>query len=505
MKKFNLCLLILFGCINLCFAQIDIKDCGIYTLQNKNIILPAFTESSYKQSVYKKEVLIKKRFKEELRYPYNIYGEPIHIDSVYFLNRKKKLVTHLTSSDLLSHRSATLMEFTHKGNKVVYYFPVNYLNNKKHRNESYHFHGVEKKSFLNEFSLNPFWGIYIPYYDVDEINTFLSTYKDSVVVDTLINKEYILHGIKFEYNQNLSRKYNGLHLIVEDVATKDTINIPIIRQESYNSHYYTTSGYENEIFSLQYFNQNWIRKQPCIEKLNKESSAYINRMRNLIGDTIYIKNPNYLERIKMLDEYPKYMESELTYSSFIGSELEYIKAVLCSVDLKLITPERNDSNRNHYRYFARIASTKVNPYYNQKGYTNQRDTLFLQLNDDVIKQIMSRAEFKNLENRTKRSLKQESAMFNTMQKASYNYAVQRWGKKIADIVEQGEVRFGFTPEMCKEAYSREPYSISRVRLPIGYATMYYFHESNTRLYFIQNQLVAIQYPMSDIRYRKLRH
>lgn len=84
----------------------------------------------------------------------------------------------------------------------------------------------------------------------------------------------------------------------------------------------------------------------------------------------------------------------------------------------------------------------------------------------------------------------------------YIVANKLWGENIAKLIQSREVRFGFSVDMCLMAYRDCPYRISKISTPFGLATCYNFFEKEVKLFFINEELIGIQFKLEDIRYYK---
>ena len=71
-----------------------------------------------------------------------------------------------------------------------------------------------------------------------------------------------------------------------------------------------------------------------------------------------------------------------------------------------------------------------------------------------------------------------------------SYLVNKYGKKNAEIILNGEVRIGFTKEMCREAWG-EPSDINRT-ITRNRITEQWVYGYKNYLYFEGNRLAAIQ-------------
>ena len=86
---------------------------------------------------------------------------------------------------------------------------------------------------------------------------------------------------------------------------------------------------------------------------------------------------------------------------------------------------------------------------------------------------------------------------------SLEFLSKVYGENTAQLISAGKIRFGFTSEMCKLAFSGEPYNISEyAETPFGPALKYNFYTKDTKLYFIEDKLIGIQWKGKAIEYYK---
>ena len=80
--------------------------------------------------------------------------------------------------------------------------------------------------------------------------------------------------------------------------------------------------------------------------------------------------------------------------------------------------------------------------------------------------------------------------------------IKVYGKECADIISKGEVRFGFTKEMCNLAYDGEPYRPSyNVETPLGLADSRVFYTKGITLYFIDDLLIGIKWKDGKVKFK----
>jgi len=149
-----------------------------------------------------------------------------------------------------------------------------------------------------------------------------------------------------------------------------------------------------------------------------------------------------------------------------------------------------------------VLKQNTNKDYFREG-VDMKDTLmrvYIMVENGISKKFVSDIENKlNIEKY--HSLEQQmSKEMNERFNNIYIIAKRLWGEEIANLIQHGEVRFGFNVDMCLMAYRDEPYRISKVSIPLGLATCYNFFERDVKLYFINEELIGIQFKLEDIHY-----
>lgn len=84
----------------------------------------------------------------------------------------------------------------------------------------------------------------------------------------------------------------------------------------------------------------------------------------------------------------------------------------------------------------------------------------------------------------------------------YRMAKMLWGTEVAEHIKKGEIRFGFSEEMCRMAYTENVYRESKESTPFGLATCYNFYEKKEKLYFIDNKLIGIQFRLGQTKWQR---
>lgn len=167
-----------------------------------------------------------------------------------------------------------------------------------------------------------------------------------------------------------------------------------------------------------------------------------------------------------------------------------------------------------YAYYLRIVPSPTYEYrlayYDQKKTygLDIRDTIYIPYDKNDFPYELAKCLL------TDEMLKQFENDFNNMEEAAWKEHMNRtrgyidvltkaYGKETADLIAAGKIRFGFTTQMCKQAFVGEPYKEdSYVNTPLGIALRYDFFTKDIRLYFIDDKLIGIQWKGKAIEYYK---
>ena len=106
-----------------------------------------------------------------------------------------------------------------------------------------------------------------------------------------------------------------------------------------------------------------------------------------------------------------------------------------------------------YNYYFVIVPDENMSYRREDGYKPKyeeiaNDTVFIPFTAERLEFVMNEYRMADFMSQLQEVRQEKSDRFFAKRKVLYDEEVQLFGKKIADIVSKGEVRFGFTPEMC---------------------------------------------------------
>lgn len=218
-------------------------------------------------------------------------------------------------------------------------------------------------------------------------------------------------------------------------------------------------------------------------------------------------------------------KSKKTFSEGMigGDSWSFFKAHLIGVKLMpTIIPPRflgisySDKQKYHkkyinlwgdYNYYFVIVPDHLETY--RIGADNQtvkgaelKDTLFVLYNQKKLNSILSDTKLHEFEQVFHEREQDAWNRYMVHYTGKYEIISKAYGKDVADIICMGEVRFGFTSDMCNLAYEGEPFQITRyVLTPFGNATVHNFYTKGIKLYFIDNLLIGIQWKDGEIKYK----
>lgn len=516
MRYILFCLLLMFSIIT---TSQNISD-----LQHKTVVFAPLRDSSCLQSVYWPDALVKNKFNSECLANINVYGVSVFIDSIYtvFSNNKKK--------------HATIIEMNTKDGKALYHFPLYFDRTNERQSFMYHYSKLRyelsrnhskfnksstySKNFGTTERLTPD-DISFIYYDFKEIQHIDSTYKDSIVtliltkdkyhpstkqnnLENLIldaqSFEFVFKGLQFQKDPNISLyKDEGVYplcIVLQSLKTSKIFYLPIA----------TTS--DTRYLSINEIPNFVKRRHDYIQQLTKTSEMFKSISR-LIGCPVYIKDPQLLNHYSIkwwytpisIYQYSKNaIENQpIGWDSFIDCILNNIVThpnVLNPTPWELGKGRRTDT-LGIYQCYA-----KVLPNPSRKDYDKiKSDTLLIPIGNKSLPQIWESQQFDSLVNIREHEADMVNQVLQLSEEFNLSYAKSQWGEDEVDrIVYKRQVKFGYTTEMCLMAYRGQEYKVSFVFLPIGRAKRYHFLENDIKLYFINDTLIGIQFPMEDIVY-----
>lgn len=133
---------------------------------------------------------------------------------------------------------------------------------------------------------------------------------------------------------------------------------------------------------------------------------------------------------------------------------------------------------------------------------NIRDTIFIPFTENKIQFFLSDRQLNDFKNIFRKSEQEAWNAHMARYRNRYQALIKVYGKESADIISKGEVRFGFTKEMCNLAYDGEPYRPSyNVETPLGLADSRIFYTKGITLYFIDDLLIGIKWKDGKVKFK----
>ena len=363
--------------------------------------------------------------------------------------------------------------------------------------------------------------VFINAYDLDNINHYINS----------VNKEY-------EESEQLVSNIRPVDNYSLDSISYNNSKVLIYLKKNNNQEVCLTPWQLKELYDKRNqdirFNE---RIHECITRYDQEELLYIKE--RLLGKELWVYSGirSYTKFFKSIDEHSHKTNIDLwkasddnlmwynpnsgTFGSgitkfetmFMNTMNDYYSASCIIEDMVVsencLTGRARNSKEvkgtlvdNDYCLYL-VLKQNPNKDYFRYGNINMKDTLsrvYIMIENGISKKFVS--DIENQLNIEKcRSLEQQMAKeMNDQFNNVFIVAERLWGDEIANLIQHGEVRFGFNVDMCLMAYRDEPYRISKVSTPFGLATCYNLFEKDVKLYFINEELIGIQFKLEDIHY-----
>lgn len=500
---------------------------------NKHIIL-APLRGEYEQMVYHKAALDKQKFSKEYLLGVNIYGKPITVDSLFIINANS------------AKKKAVVMPFKYDGKECVGYFPLNFKLTKGIKSYMYHWQSSlhdmthDKRKFdknstyckmIGEYATMQQDELIVKYYNADVIKQIEVSYKDSLVSIILSpqNEDYLYYrdlisiiryqekNIEFIFKGFVFASDTETHLYKEELVyplcmilkgtrTGNEYHIPLRVEEEHRF------GRSKDYLSLlQISDIMYLTSQCKANTMNRYAPAFLDEIKKKCQDSVYIdwfrpssssnsfgfydfcRWKDKTDFRDFADDLEWFYGSDYVPCNFVGFELMPI------YDSPAVRIKR-DKFGTTYGYYAKFTSKSKR----QSDERYLQDTLYIPVDSVFMALVHSPNDYAQISAQQERELQERIEFRRIAANANYNYCVERWGKRIADIIQQGNVEFGFTPKMVIEAkhlQTGQAYKCYRERTPLGYATVYDFHDGD-KFYFINKKLIGVSWQGEPTKYRK---
>lgn len=454
-----------------------------------------------------------------------ILGHVFFVDSVIFKNKHQEI------SD------GTIILLTREDGKKIILKTPSYKNNKPFKvddkNSFYYslikvlYLGQKRNAYASAYTKG-FIDVYKSYLDLDVynisksdsiVNGLMKTnkvfHKNNIINIPIIKNYtfYIENNVPF-YRLSFETK-NKIYKI-EDLAALDSV-----RKYIFNEALYVDSIIEsNNNINIDSINE------ICKGKdfwMSPKILAYDNI------PTIHYSNSKHKDKsyFNTIDEKGYKYENVWIYASaqnynegmIGGDSWSFLRGRIESVSILPVILPKSDfydnyyakkaksENWSRYAYYIKIIPSPTYLYkvgYQESAYgINITDTIYTPFDFKKLRYLLTGKQLNQFEIAFHK--KEQEAWNEHMDRVqgSLEFLSKVYGENTAQLISAGKIRFGFTSEMCKLAFSGEPYNISEyAETPFGPALKYNFYTKDTKLYFIEDKLIGIQWKGKAIEYYK---
>lgn len=414
----------------------------------------------------------------------NVLGQPIRVVDYKILNPGKK-----------NEIFCLIAEFHEK--KCVLGFPMN-IRNDNHDGKliAELFYGKPIKETMS-YALYSIDGINLNYYLSDFATEFENTFKDKKVYlcgdDYVSKKEYTFEGFKFVKRDKEFKRANKEWRFWPYSTIKRQNEV---RRNNLDDYFAILKGDEYTVYVKIKGNNIKPTDEDCIamsglEKLFLNEHDYkasfaqsydVNRL-NVLKDTLsqreffFAYNKNLTGACGMIGENTDFSPYESLTAQNLGNHylrIDSISQKKCFNDKKVC-----------FYYFA-IGKGTEDGVFDKPVALLLNDNILRQLSDGPIHREKVRlAELQRQKENQERLAQQERE-----DREYRNMLVRKYGAANAKLIMNGEVRIGFTKQMCEEAWGEPQYINNTIS---SYAKWeQWVYGLGTYLYFSGNKLVVIQ-------------
>lgn len=263
-----------------------------------------------------------------------------------------------------------------------------------------------------------------------------------------------------------------------------------------------------------------VPKEECLRRLmdyyGNDTLALYNQ-RYHVGDSIYLRRDNYMSsaiNAAKFKDFSKYKRDGKFIDVFLEDSWLNYKAYSKAIFTGFVTMPVYDNQVPQYKVIRDKFGTRYGYYATFAAYEADVPTIYKKHIGDTLYVPVEKTEFlsfaitpnehNHIMDSIQRANDEEVEVWNMMMRATYNNAKDKWGKRIADLIHQGKVEFGFTPEMVIEAkhlQTGQAYDVYREHTPLGYATVYEFSDGD-KFYFINKKLIGVKWYGKPTKYRR---
>lgn len=487
MKKF---LIVLF-CLGLVLSSyaIDIYKPYIFNPQEivgKTILIPTYNGGdNVLHLAYTENVLHGGELGHQNYFNEKVLGHPIRILDYKILNQGKKDEVLCLVSEV-------------KKQKFVLCFPMN-IRKDDHDGKliAELFYGKPIKETMS-YALYSIDDINLNYYLSDSLTDFENKFKDKKVYlcgdDYVSQKEYTFEGFKFIKRDKEFKRANKEWKFWPYSSIKRQ---PVIRRNNLDDNFAILKGEEYTVYVKIKGNNIKPTDEDCVAMsglaklfLNEPdykasfAQSYDNKRLNVLKDTLtqreffFAYNKNLTGACGMIGETTDFSPYKSLTAQNLGNHyvrIDSISQKKCFNDKKVC-----------FYYFAIGKGTEDGVF---------DKPVALLLNDNILRQLNdgpSHREKVRLAELQRQKENQERIAQQEREDREYrNILVRKYGAANAKLIMNGEVRIGFTKQMCEEAWGEPQYINNTIS---SYAKWeQWVYGLGTYLYFSGNKLVVIQY------------
>jgi hypothetical protein len=446
---------------------------NLFDYKNKTIIIPPYTNGRHPNNVYQTKALKRNDFQEKYRINVDIYGKRVFVNDVIFFDNQ-------------GIDRAICLLITYDDSQYVLHFPL--------------------------FKLHNYYYAYTTPYE-EKIYKKCDGYFGHIEIAKIDDKKNIQETI-------ILLAPNSLRMLVYDVDEIERINDSLKGKTVYfgfDSKGYTPWNYEKLLqrpwkYEGMIFPWEFEKFEYNVNSIYKQAPVYCKFVNNgevfyydLNYDGYFVSDADYMNQCK-----------KLYYSDFVDKCNQRFSHQMIHIKCKndYLSCYSWDSKNNIQHPFARSGIFYCDTIV--LAYTDSKDSLYYsyyaiinKINDDnekvepnlyyPIKQFeIDEVELNYVyQNRIiQKEIERQQAELERIQKEEkeeqeyHRMLVKKYGSANAKLIENGEVRIGFTKQMCIESWG-EPEVINTTTTKNGKIEQWVYGWFSY-LYFEGNKLVAIQ-------------
>ena len=458
---------------------------SIYDLPGKDIIIFDLKEESYIKTyvncVYTEEAVKAKKFNAKNLYKQSIWGQRIHIEAVETINKGKK-------------DEAIVVTAKHQGNSIGIYIPLRYPLNHAPYSSRWFTNVVQHAGWTRVYELGRTRDLIIPYVDASKVDTLLSLYKNKIIYPVkpsysilknrdeldsyssnfpdyiLLGKPYVFKDISFD-KENIYRRTLAPCIHLKDMSGKiikftvgsSTLETPKNERILWNATQYP--GPLIEDFSEFFYTEPELILAST-NKMNPDSIAFYTDKWS--GKDVFVSSKN--------DETYSTYSNEPTVRLSLDNKFKSYGVVprgYYTVEKFLLMP--SDANRPYMLYFALL-----------KG---EQDKIAIPVVNGFDKNIMLASEKKALDEKTTLEEEARIAQWAKEEREEHDRLVKKFGASNARLIENGNIRLGFTKSMVEKAWG-SPSDVITVTNQLG-STECWIYGLRSYVYFNKGRVVQI--------------